>query len=251
MKKNDLMTGDIVVMKSGLLGVVIRNSKDDYLMYQNSGWESLDDYDDDMNWVYDSDDDSDKVMQVFRNEYGAIGFNDFEDIDPIYERDYTWVRPISEEEAKAKEEARARYAAQNKTSSVIDTDNRNGLISIITQAFYGNRTGTEINKNEVDRFILGHLDDFPFDDPIDRSIIHLPGSDKLVLVYNKFAERDELKRKEELWKTEGYTLKPLAQIPELGLEIYSRCIVCRLSPNGEFESLGKGDFDIWDRYLAY
>ena len=73
---------------------------------------------------------------------------------------------------------------------------KNEIISIITQAFYGNRTGTEIRTDEVDRFILGHLDDFPFDDPIDRTIIRLPGSENLVLVYNKFAEQNELARKD-------------------------------------------------------
>jgi len=128
---------------------------------------------------------------------------------------------------------------------------KNEIISIITQAFYGNRTGTEIRTDEVDRFILGHLDDFPFDDPIDRTIIRLPGSENLVLVYNKFAEQNELARKDELLRSENYVLKPLATIPEMNLEVYSRCIVCRIGSDGELESLGEGDFEIWGRYLAY
>ena len=48
-----------------------------------------------------------------------------------------------------------------------------------------------------------------------------------------------------------YVIKPLAAIPELKLQIYSRCIVCRMNAAGEFESLGEGDFEIWGRYLAY
>jgi hypothetical protein len=89
MKKNELMTGDIVVMRSGLLAVVIRNSKEDYLMFQNSGWESLTDYTDDMVYEYDND----AVMQVYRVTSGGISFSDYEDEEPVYERDYTWVRP--------------------------------------------------------------------------------------------------------------------------------------------------------------
>ena len=36
--------------------------------------------------------------------------------------------------------------------------NRNNLIRIIAQAFYGNRTITEIRPEEMDSFILGYLD---------------------------------------------------------------------------------------------
>ena len=67
------------------------------------------------------------------------------------------------------------------------------LISIISQAFYGNRTGTEIRRENIDRFILGDLtDDFDVTEPVDRTIIHLPGSDNLVLIYNKYQEVERL-----------------------------------------------------------
>lgn len=66
---------------------------------------------------------------------------------------------------------------------------KNELICIISQAFYGNRTGTEIRRENIDRFILGYqTDDFDVTDPIDRTVIHLPGSDNLVLVYNPKSE---------------------------------------------------------------
>ena len=129
---------------------------------------------------------------------------------------------------------------------------KNELICIISQAFYGNRTGTEIRRENIDRFILGYqTDDFDVTEATDRTVIHLPGSNNLVLVYNKYQEEERLKVKERALREDNYVIKPLAAIPELNLEIYSRCIVCRMNADGVFESLAEGDFEIWDRYLAY
>lgn len=129
---------------------------------------------------------------------------------------------------------------------------KNELICIISQAFYGNRTGTEIRRENIDRFILGYqTDDVDVTEAIDRTVIHLPGSDNLVLVYNKYQEEERLKVKERALREDNYVIKTLAAIPELNLEIYSRCIVCRMNADGVFESLAEGDFEIWDRYLAY
>lgn len=129
---------------------------------------------------------------------------------------------------------------------------KNELICIISQAFYGNRTGTEIRRENIDRFILGYqTDDVDVTEAIDRTVIHLPGSDNLVLVYNKYQEEERLKVKERALREDNYVIKPLAAIPELNLEIYSRCIVCRMNADGVFESLAEGDFEKWDRYLAY
>jgi hypothetical protein len=126
----------------------------------------------------------------------------------------------------------------------------NNLISIVTQAFYGNRTGTEIKAENVDRFILGSLDDFPIDYPIDRTVVKLPNMDNIVLIYNKYKEEERRELKERVLKEENYVLKPLAVIPEENIEIYSRCIVCRMSENGELESLREGDYEKFVKYLA-
>lgn len=129
---------------------------------------------------------------------------------------------------------------------------KNELICIISQAFYGNRTGTEIRRENIDRFILGYqTDDFDVTEAIDRTVIHLPGSDNLVLVYNKYQEEERLEAKERALREDNYILKPLASIPEMNLDIYSRCIVCRMNADGVFESLAEGDYEIWGRYLAY
>lgn len=127
----------------------------------------------------------------------------------------------------------------------------NETIFIISQAFYGNRTGTEIRRENIDRFILGYqTDDFDVTEPIDRTIIRLPGSDNLVIIYNKYQEEERLEVKERALREDNYIIKPLASIPEMNLDIYSRCIVCRMNSNGAFESLSEGDYEIWGRYLA-
>lgn len=128
---------------------------------------------------------------------------------------------------------------------------KNELICIIFQAFYGNRTGTEIRRENIDRFILGYQSDaLVVTEPIDRTIIRLPGSDNLVLIYNKYQEEERLKVKERALQEDNYVIKPLAAIPELNLEIYSRCIVCRMNADGVFESVCESDYEIWGRYLA-
>jgi hypothetical protein len=128
----------------------------------------------------------------------------------------------------------------------------NETIFIISQAFYGNRTSTQIRREDIDRFILGYQsDDLTVTEPIDRTIIHLPGSDNLVLVYNKYQEEEQLEVKERALREDNYILKPVASIPEANLDIYSRCIVCRMNTDGVFESLGEGDYEIWGRYLAF
>ena len=91
----------------------------------------------------------------------------------------------------------------------------NETIFIISQAFYGNRTGTRIRRENIDRFILGDLtDDFDVTEPVDRTIIRLPGSDNLVLVYNKYQEEERLVDKERALREDNYILKPVASIPE-------------------------------------
>lgn len=127
----------------------------------------------------------------------------------------------------------------------------NNSIKVVTQAFYGNRTGTEINRENVDSFILGNLDGINGkNERVNRTIINVPNTDNIVIIYNKYQEEERLQRKEELLKNENYRLKPLAVIPENNIEIYSRCIVCRMNEHGELESLKSGDYEKFVKYLA-
>ena len=124
------------------------------------------------------------------------------------------------------------------------------LISVVAQAFYGNRVGTEIKRESVDNFILGYMDDSIATGEVNRTIVNIPNTDNVVIVYNKYQEERELNRKKELFNDEGYEMKPLVVIPEKNVEIYSRCIVCRMNENGELESMKKDDYDMIVKYLA-
>lgn len=131
------------------------------------------------------------------------------------------------------------------------TNENNNTISIVAQAFYGNRMGTAVSRENIDRFILGYLgDELPTVEPIDRTIIHVPNTDNLVIVYNKYFEEEERNRRDELLKEENYVLKPLAIIEEENIELYSRCIACRINENGELESLQKGDYEEIVKYFV-
>lgn len=128
-------------------------------------------------------------------------------------------------------------------------------IYVISQGFYGNRTGVEIDREEVDRFILGYVDSSTpvNEEQFDRTIVHIPNADNIVIVYNKHQEDEVRKKQRELWETERREPKPLAFISEgeeNDIEIYSRCIVCRVNEDGEFESLRDGDDKRFMRYLA-
>lgn len=124
------------------------------------------------------------------------------------------------------------------------------MINIVSQAFYGNRVGTKINVEDVDRFILGDLSNDVINEPIDRTIIRIPNTDNIVIVYNKYKEEERKNFKEEVFKAENHVIKPIAIIPENNIEIYSRCIVCRMDENGNLDSLQNGDYEEFVKYLA-
>lgn len=127
----------------------------------------------------------------------------------------------------------------------------NETIKIIAQAFYGNRTQTEIDKSNVDRFILGYLDNsISIDRKIDRAIVRIPDTENLVIVYNKHEEEQRRDEKRRYFESDGYELKPLTTINQLDLEIYSRCIVCRINGQGELESLRNDDYELFMDYLS-
>jgi hypothetical protein len=127
--------------------------------------------------------------------------------------------------------------------------NEKNNISIVAQAFYGNRMGTAVSREDIDRFILGYLgDELATEEPIDRTIIHVPNTNNLVIVYNKYFEEEERNRKDRLLKEKNYVLKPLAIIGDM--ELYSRCIACRINEDGELDSLQKGDYEEIVKYFA-
>lgn len=130
---------------------------------------------------------------------------------------------------------------------------KNETIAVAVQAMYGNRTMMEIWTENIDALILGYMNgvrDIPASEQVDRTVLPIPGSDFLVLIYNRYKEMERLQDKGRYYEEDGYILKPLAFIPEQGIEIYSRCIACRRNSDGELESLKSEDWAVLDYYLA-
>ena len=127
----------------------------------------------------------------------------------------------------------------------------NDRIGVVVQAFYGNRTYTEIDVEEIDYLIQGILDRevCGLDHEVNRSVVRIPGS-QCVLVYNRFQEEDALEQNKKYFAEAGYVAKPLAIVPEEGLEIFSRCLVCRMDENGGFASVEAEDWEVIGKYLA-
>ena len=164
----------------------------------------------------------------------------------ILRRQKDWKRPTKEEREQIKKERQAALEAKEAEWLRRAAENPVQLIHVIAQAFYGNRTATEITPDDIDALVLGctSREDLLGREKIDRSIIPVPGTDHVVLIYNKYEE--------EKWraKRKDYVAKPLASIPEQGVELYSRCVACRISEEGELQSLQKVDYDALWKYLA-
>ena len=124
---------------------------------------------------------------------------------------------------------------------------KNDTITIMSQNFYGNRVLTEVKRERIDLFVLGIVSgDFVANwQKVDRTIIHIPNDDNIVFIYNKYMEERRRKAAED-----NVNIKPLATIPELGIELFRRVIVCRMGDDGEVESLVNGDIEKFINYLA-
>ena len=108
-----------------------------------------------------------------------------------------------------------------------------------------------IQKKDLDRIILGYTSEGMMENEfVDRTIVKFPNTDKLVMIYNKYQEEVKLLEKARLFREEQYKLKPVAFIPEENVEVYSRCIVCRINEAGKVESLQKDDMDKILKYLS-
>lgn len=214
MTKKDLKTGDIVVQRNGFFAVVIRSEKDDYLLFPDSGYDWLEDYNDDMTYMY-SDDGSgcDDIMQVYRAETGAIGFLDFEDENPIYERDYTWVRPTKEETEKSKIGAEAKHNTEQAKAQLLNKNTK--LLKTLAMGYYGNRTLVNCTDDQVDEVITGATKEVRqmLNIVPNRNFIALPGTECFV-VYDMNREVTEHS-------------KVVCYIPEQNIKVYDKCIFCR------------------------
>ena len=221
------------------------------ILFRNIGMGILDDYFDDLLYDIFFEEPENDIMEVVRGWFDSpVSFSDPYDGQLVFKRkdELGFIEKKDDSEKAGKEKA-----GKEKTEAVPAEEPRkkSDLLTIIAQAFYGNRTMTEISVEDMDRLILGYLDrSLEVRQPIDRTIVRVPGTDGFVLVYNKYQEEKRLRQGEELLREEGYEIKPLAIIPELNLTLYSRCIALRMDENGEFGSLQEGDGEFIEKYLS-
>ena len=135
---------------------------------------------------------------------------------------------------------------------------KNDNMAILIQHFYGNRTVTFISLDDFDAIMLGHLDTKLFDktrdrEKIDRTIIRIPDTENLVLVYNKYQEEECLNKLQQFIQDINkckHRFNPSAVIPEKGIVLYSRCIACRINEDGALVSLEEEDCPKVVKYLT-
>ena len=135
---------------------------------------------------------------------------------------------------------------------------KNDNMAILIQHFYGNRTVTFISPDDFDAIMLGHLDTKLFEktrdrEKIDRTIIRIPDTENLVLVYNKYQEEECLNKLQQFIQDINkckHRFIPSAVIPEMGIVLYSRCIACRIDEDGTLVSLEQEDCPKVVKYLT-
>ncbi len=243
MKKNELMNGDIVVLRSGSIAVVIGSGDESYLMFQNSGFEFLDDYYSDDLVCEDFDD---AVMQVFRS-VGGFGFDSIDDSQPIWERDKVWTRHSEKEPAEMRFQREIEKREQHEEMHNYEKDQQECRINVIAQQSYGNCTYTSIRKDYIDFFLKGDESVV-----VDRRVVRIPHFENLAIVYDQIQE-DKYVHEEYpalvAQKGDHYRQRcgkeiPMqisCRIPEIGLTIHTRCFACRIDEIGNLQSLQPED----------
>ena len=129
-------------------------------------------------------------------------------------------------------------------------------IIIVTQQFYGNKVIVEIKERNLDNFVLGLIaeeSEIGFDItelfPKDRTIVKIPNSENLYLIYNKYTEERRIKQLEETESGKEYMKNSFsAYIPELNFKLYSRCIICKIE-NGVYKDITANDLPLFMKYL--
>lgn len=137
-------------------------------------------------------------------------------------------------------------------------------ISVISQYFYGNRTGTEIERDWIDHFLRGNLSREHFEpkdiQDVVRKSVRIPGAEHIVIVYDQTQEDRYVKedfpeiyardgaRYLERWGEE-LKMHVSCEIPEIGFKIHTRCFACRIDAKGNLESLMENDYKQFIHYF--
>lgn len=101
-----------------------------------------------------------------------------------------------------------------------------------------------IQREAIEYFIVGYTgvpkELFGYT-KIDKSIINIPHTNNLVIVYNKYQEEEARK---------DNSAKPIIYIKENDVAIYSRCIIGRINADGNISSITKEEHNIITKYLT-
>ena len=265
--KRALKTGDIIVNRAGYLGVVLKD--EDRILYQELGMDLLHEFNDDLMFFdfYDKENRDFDIMQVFR----GCSFITLEDNKPYWERDRHWVPPTVEERRERDAQMEQKRQEQLEEMRMVEDDrqnqaaeNRKNQIYIVSQCFYGNRTGTEIDRDWVDHFLRGHLSRELFGpkdiQDVVRKTVCVPGSEHIVIVYDQTQEdryvfedfpKHYARDGAEYLERWGEELKMhvSCEIPEIGFKIHTRCFACRMDDNEMLQSLEDSDCDKFIHYF--
>ena len=144
------------------------------------------------------------------------------------------------------------------------TNTTNNSIFVISQFFYGNRTGSKIERDWVDHFLRGHIsrdpDGFMDVQDVVRKTVRVPGSENIVVVYDQTQE-DRYVNVEfpEIYAEDGaeylarwgeeLKMHVSCEIPEIGFKIHTRCFACRMDENGVLQSLEGDDYKQFVHYF--
>lgn len=126
-------------------------------------------------------------------------------------------------------------------------------IFVLMMGFYGNRTIVDMTREQLENrgkgvnlehYILGILDVVAVSgrEKFDTTIIPIPNTNNLVLIYNKYQEESERNRQGKL--------KPLVDISKYDIAIYSRCAICRKGNDGRLYGIKPEDMNSIVDYLA-
>ena len=141
---------------------------------------------------------------------------------------------------------------------------KENTIFIISQFFYGNRTGTEITLDWVDHFLRGQLSHELFGpediQDVVRKIVRVPGHENIVIVYDQTQEDRYVNEEFPRYYAEddadylarwGEELKMhvSCEIPEIGFKIHTRCFACRMNEYGVLQSLEENDYKQFIHYF--
>lgn len=237
--KKDFQNGDIVVTRGGEPGVVIVDKE--MILFQNGGFDCFDMFTDDL--MSDDEERQCDIMRVYQGD-SLFGFEDYCVVNLVFDRKEEPALKAESKEVPVQEENRIPVLPEKKESG-------EKPIFVMVQAIYGNRTCMRVRPENMDKLILGYLDySLPVSGKIDRTIIPVPGAENLIIIYNRYQEEKRLQERDRLLAEGNVVFRPLAVIHELGLCLYSRCLVCRINEEGGFESLEEEDLKEFLHYLS-